>query len=86
MVLLQQTGPAGWLEFDFEKEGTSEPEQTCDNKINSSSLLTINHPYLLSYINTCINNKKFSCIYFMKSTRTRSIFSNDLTLKTIVYG
>ena len=38
MVLLQQTDPAVWLEFDFEKEGISEPEQTCDNKINSSSL------------------------------------------------
>ena len=89
MVLLQQTGPAVWLEFDFEKDGASEPEQTCDNKINSSSLSKSpanNHPYLLSYINTCINNKKFSCIYFMKSTRTRSIFSNDFTLKTIVYG
>ena len=102
VVLLQQTGPAVWLEFDFENElaekgyvenqetHTSEPEQTCDNKINSSSLSkspannksSINHPYLLSYINTCINNKKFSCIYFMKSTRTRSIFSNDFTLKT----
>ena len=38
VVLLQQTDPAVWLEFDFEKDGTSEPEQTCDNKINSSSL------------------------------------------------
>ena len=56
-MLLQQTGPAVWLEFDFENELAERKD-----------------------------NKKFCCIYFMKSTRTRSIFSNDFTLKTIVYG
>ena len=68
-MLLQQTGPAVWLEFDLKmnwlKEKTvpvilrsSKWEQTCDNKINSSSLskspANNKSSYLLSYIKTCI--------------------------------
>ena len=66
VVLLQQTGPAVWLEFDFEKDGTSEPELVTIKLTPHRCLkvrLTINHPYLLSHINTCINNKKKSAVY-----------------------